>query len=289
MSAPFYPASGFINVNKAEGVSSAREVAVIKRLTGLPCGHMGTLDPMATGVLPVAVGNATRLFDFFLGKRKRYVAEFTFGFETDTLDTTGAVVKDGGTLPTMQQINSALPSLVGEYDQVPPAYSAKSVNGERGYKLARRGEQVTLPSKRVSVGEFCCLGQVSQAVFRFEIECGSGTYIRSLARDLAALVGTYATMNALCRTKSGPFEIEYSVETRQLDRDNIYASLIPADSVLPYPEVKLTAGEEKKYLNGVPVAAELAAGQYRIYRADGTFYGVGESDGINLKSRLKLC
>lgn len=281
--------TGFINVNKAAGVSSAREVAIIKRLTGMPCGHLGTLDPMACGVLPIAVGNATRLFDFFLGKRKRYVAEFTFGVQTDTLDTTGTVTATSDKIPSESEILSALPSLIGEYDQVPPQYSAKSINGERGYKLARRGESFELPPKRVSIGEFTLLSRVSESVFRFCIECGSGTYIRSLARDLGKLMGTYAVMNALTRTQSGPFLIENSVKTQDLDCDNIFASLIPADSVLPYPAKVLTGGEEKKYLNGVPVECGLASGQYRIYRTDGTFYGVGQSDGTILKSRLKLC
>ena len=116
--------TGFINVNKSVGVSSAREVAVIKKLTGMPCGHLGTLDPMASGVLPIAVGNATRLFDFFLAKRKRYVAEFLFGTDTDTLDTTGTVIKSGGRIPSEEEITAALPSLVGDLMQVPPNYSA---------------------------------------------------------------------------------------------------------------------------------------------------------------------
>lgn len=283
------PASGFINVNKAAGVSSAREVAIIKKLTGQACGHLGTLDPMACGVLPVAVGNATRLFDYFLTKRKRYIAEFTFGVDTDTLDTTGTITAEGGRIPSEEEIRAALPYLAGELMQVPPNYSAKNVNGARGYELARKGEVFTLPPKKVSVGEFTLKGQVSENIFRFEIECGGGTYIRSLARDLGKLTGTYAVMNALTRTESGGFKIENSVETRSLTRENIYASLIPADAVLPHPRKILSAGEEKLYLNGVPVKCGLAAGQYRIYRADGSFYGVGQSDGTILKSRLKLC
>ena len=285
----FVPTSGFINVNKAAGVSSAREVAVIKKLTGQPCGHLGTLDPMACGVLPVAVGNATRLFDYFLSKRKRYIADFTFGTDTDTLDTTGTITAEGGRIPVEEEIRAALPYLTGELMQVPPNYSAKNINGARGYELARRGEKFTLPPKKVSVGEFTLIKRVSQNIFRFEIECGGGTYIRSLARDLGKLTGTYAVMNALIRTESGGFKIENSVETRDLTRENIYASLIPADAVLPYPRKILSAGEEKLYLNGVPVKCGLAAGQYRIYRADGSFYGVGQSDGTILKSRLKLC
>ena len=281
--------TGFINVNKSAGVSSAREVAIVKRLTGMPCGHMGTLDPMACGVLPIAVGNAARLFDYFLSKRKRYIAEFVFGTDTDTLDTTGTVISSGGKIPSGEEIEKALPLLTGEYDQIPPQYSAKSVGGERGYKLARRGEKFELPPKRVSVGEFRLLGIAGGGAFRFEVECGSGTYIRSLARDLGKLTGTFAVMSALTRTQSGPFSIENSVKTQDLDCDNIFASLIPADSVLPYPAIKLSCGEEKKYLNGVPVECGLAEGQYRIYRADGSFYGTGASDGTILKSRLKLC
>ena len=201
--------TGFINVNKSAGVSSAREVAIVKRLTGMSCGHMGTLDPMACGVLPIAVGNAARLFDYFLSKRKRYIAEFVFGTDTDTLDTTGTVISSGGKIPSGEEIEKALPLLTGEYDQIPPQYSAKSVGGERGYKLARRGEKFELPPKRVSVGEFRLLGIAGGGAFRFEVECGSGTYIRSLARDLGKLTGTYAVMSALCRTESGGFKINY--------------------------------------------------------------------------------
>ena len=142
------PVSGFINVNKAQGVSSAREVAIIKRLTNLACGHLGTLDPMASGVLPVAVGNATRLFEYFLTKRKRYVAEFTFGIDTDTLDTTGEVIKSGGKVPRQEEIEAALPYLTGELMQVPPNYSATSVNGVPGYQQPPGGQQVSPPAQK---------------------------------------------------------------------------------------------------------------------------------------------
>ena len=126
-------------------------------------------------------------------------------------------------------------------------------------------------------------------IFRFEIECGGGTYIRSLARDLAASLGTCAAMSALCRTESGGFKIENSIETRALTRDNINEYLIPTDSVLPYPKITLTPSECRRYLNGLAVNTELEAGQYRVYLAEGSFYGVGVSDGTILKSRLKLC
>lgn len=281
--------TGFINVNKAQGVSSAAEVARVKKLTGVPCGHMGTLDPMACGVLPVAVGNASRLFEYFLQKRKRYIAEFTFGDEYDTLDTTGTVTAAGGRIPSQKEIEAVLSQLTGEIEQVPPIYSAKSVSGERAYKIARRGGTVQLSARRVSVGEFKCLGSSGAGAFRFEIECGSGTYIRSLARDIGKLLGTYAAMSALTRTVSGPFIIKDSVETQHLNADNIFQYLITADSVLPYPEIRLTAAEQRRYTNGVAIRYGVADGQYKVYLADGVFYGVGESKGSVLKSRLKLC
>ena len=281
--------TGFINVNKASGVSSAAEVARIKKLTGTPCGHMGTLDPMARGVLPVAVGNAARLFEYFLQKRKRYVAEFVFGASYDTLDTTGTVLEDGGRVPSEEEIVAALPRLTGEIEQIPPQYSAKSVGGERAYKIARRGGTAQLASRRVSVGQFTCLGRTGENSFGFEIECGSGTYIRSLARDLGEMLGTYAAMSALTRTASGPFLLENSVETRLLSRDNIARYLIAPDSVLPYPAIRLTAEEQKRYTNGAAITCGAADGRYRIYLADGSFYGVGTSESSVLKPRLKLC
>ena len=131
--------NGFINVNKCAGASSAREVNIIKRLTGTPCGHMGTLDPMASGVLPVAVGNACRLFDYFLDKRKTYVARFEFGTDSDTLDTTGTLLKTGGYVPSENEIQACLPEMCGEVMQVAPKFSAKNIGGKRCYQLARAG------------------------------------------------------------------------------------------------------------------------------------------------------
>lgn len=281
--------TGFINVNKAQSVSSAAEVDRVKKLTGVPCGHMGTLDPMACGVLPIAVGNASRLFEYFLQKRKRYIAEFVFGASYDTLDTTGTVTASGGRVPSVEEIEAALPAFIGEIEQVPPIYSAKSVGGERAYKIARRGGTAQLTARRVSIGEFSCLGVAGGNCFRFEIECGSGTYIRSLARDLGELLGTYAAMSALTRTASGPFLIENSVETKLLTADNISQYLIPADSVLPYPAIRLTAEQQRRYTNGVAFDCGVAEGLYKVYLSNGAFYGVGISEGSVLKSRLKLC
>ncbi|MDE6373242.1 MAG: tRNA pseudouridine(55) synthase TruB, partial [Clostridia bacterium] len=171
--------TGFVNVNKAAGGSSTKEVAIIKRLTHTPCGHMGTLDPMADGVLPVAIGNAARLFDYFLTKEKTYIATFIFGEDYDTLDTTGAVTAGGGRIPSAAEIAAVIPKLTGEVMQIPPKYSAKNVNGRRGYELARRGVEFDLPPKKVVIKSIKLLEAVGNNGYGFEIICGGGTYIRS--------------------------------------------------------------------------------------------------------------
>ncbi len=281
--------TGFIIVNKAVGTSSAREVNIIKRLTGAPCGHMGTLDPMASGVLPVAIGNAARLFDYFLDKRKTYIAEFKFGADSDTLDTTGVITKTDGKVPSISEIESILPSLCGEVMQIPPNYSAKNVGGKRGYQLARAGVQFELPPKRVNIYSVKLLGKTADDSFSFEIECGGGTYIRSIARDMGKSLNTCAIMSGLVRTKSGCFDIKYAVKTDDLTTDNFGNFIIATDSVLPFESVYPTEYEAKRLFNGLSVPCRLSDGIYKIYFTDGSFYGLAEAKANNLKVRTKLC
>lgn len=199
--------TGFIVVDKEQGASSAQEVNKIKRLLDTPCGHMGTLDPMATGVLPVAIGNAARLFDYFLDKRKTYIADFRFGVESDTLDTTGEMRENAGYVPTKSQICEVLHEFIGEINQLPPKYSAKNINGRRGYDLARSGIEFELQPKKINIYSIELIGQTEKDVFRFKIECGGGTYIRSIARDLGLRLHTCAVMSALVREKAEFFRL----------------------------------------------------------------------------------
>lgn len=280
--------NGFINLNKAAGASSAKEVSTIKRLCRTPCGHMGTLDPLASGVLPVAIGNACRLFDYFLSKKKTYVATFDFGEDYDTLDTTGEIVKSGGRVPSADEIRGVIPELVGEIMQVPPRYSAKSVGGKRGYELARKGVEFSLPPERVNIYSIDLIGQSGEKSFVFEIECGGGTYIRSIARDMAQTLGTYAAMSALERTKSGPFSIENSVKSSELTEDNLSGYVIPTESLLPYESFHADGITAKKLFNGLTVRCNLADGVYKIFNAD-DFYGLAVVEGGSIKVRTKLC
>lgn len=276
--------TGFVNVFKPEGVGSTKVVGRVKYLLGTPCGHMGTLDPLACGVLPVGVGNAARLFDYFLKKEKRYSARFVFGATTDTLDREGEI-RRGGRVPTAQEVAAALPAFVGEILQTPPRYSAVSVNGRRGYDLARRGADFDLPAKRVTVSSFVLHEQTAPDEFAFDIVCGGGTYIRSLARDLAAALGTAGYMSYLCRTASGIFSAETSVPFEELTAENIRDYIIPTDSVLPYPVLE---GADARIFHGVGVEADCADGLYKLYREE-EFYGLARvADGV-ARAEKKLC
>ncbi len=279
--------SGFIDLHKPAGISSAAAVSKVRRLAGVPCGHMGTLDPMASGVLPVAVGNASRLFPYLLGKEKVYRAVFRFGAETDTLDAEGKLLREGLSVPSEEQIRAALPRLTGEIDQLPPAFSAKSVGGVRAYKLARAGKEVALQPKRVSIRALTLLGRVSPDSFAFSVTCGGGTYIRSLARDIAALCGTAALMTSLVRERSGPFTLEDSVAPDALTPDNWRSFLRPPEEAFEMEEVCFAGEEAWRLRNGQRLPSALAEGEYKL-RLDGGFYGIARAEAGALRAKVKL-
>ena len=284
---------GFFNVDKPSGIVSSAAVNKLKWLTGVPCGHMGTLDPLASGVLPVGVGNAARLFDYFLEKEKEYIAEFTFGVDSDTLDSTGTLVY-GGYVPNEEEIAAVLPTFLGDIMQVPPKYSAKNVNGKRGYELARAGVEFELPPKKVHIFGMEMLGKSEdkENTYRIKINCGGGTYIRSLARDIAAELGTKAVMRSLLRTKSGWFTLEKAIPFSLLESDpaieELEKWLIPTEDVLPYEDLPLNEKQSVKLFQGQQVRVEQADGLYKIYQ-DEAFYGIAEvKDGL-AKAKTKLC
>ena len=283
---------GFFNINKPSGIISSTVVNKCKWLTGTPCGHMGTLDPLASGVLPVGVGNATRLFDYFLEKEKEYIAEFTFGVDSDTLDSTGTLVY-GGHVPNERDIEGVIPALLGEVLQVPPRYSAKNINGQRGYDLARAGVEFELPPKKVRIFDIELLGKAeTENAFRIKIKCGGGTYIRSIARDMATALGTKAVMSALKRTKSGVFTLENAIPFSLLEEDPplevLSSYLIPTQSVLPFDRLPLTEKEEWKIYNGQTVETDAKDGLYKIDK-QGAFYGLAEVTDGRAKAKTKLC
>ncbi len=274
--------NGFFNIFKSSGVNSTFIVNKIKRLTNTPCGHMGTLDPMASGVLPVAVGKSTRLFDYLADKVKTYEAEFTFGYETDTLDATGNITETSETAISEEQIKAVLGEFVGEINQVPPKYSANNINGRRGYELARKGIEFELKTKKVTVYKFELKQKISENIYTFTIECGKGTYIRSLCRDLARRLGGLGTMSKLCRTKSGIFTAETAISVEQL-QENPEKYLIAPDTTVSYEKFYLTESQARKILNGVYEITGLEENKlYRVYSPT-EFFGIGKVENGLLK------
>ncbi len=201
--------NGFINIYKPSGMTSTAVVRSIKKKFNLKkVGHLGTLDPLACGVLGIAVGKATKMFDYFLEKKKTYRAIFSFGYETNTLDSTGEVVNKTKSIPSYHDVERAIISFIGKNNQIPPNFSAKHVDGVRAYDLARAGEQFELKPKEIEIYKFILLAQINNTDFECEIECSSGTYIRSIGRDLAYKLGSLATMVFLERTENGLFKLE---------------------------------------------------------------------------------
>ncbi|MGM9998385.1 MAG: tRNA pseudouridine(55) synthase TruB [Candidatus Bruticola sp.] len=226
--------AGFLSINKPPGMSSHNVVAFVRRLLpkGLKVGHLGTLDPGACGVLPLAVGWATRTIQYFPPNRKAYCAEITFGSETDTLDAHGSVI---GQAPvpelTTEQLESVCRSFEGEIMQVPPQISALHVDGQRAYKLSRSGCSFELPPRPVSIYgiKLVC---VDKHKILIDVECSAGTYIRSLARDFGHAIGCGAHLSFLLRTRSGIFHLKHSSTIEDLRNLGVENCLWPVDRVL---------------------------------------------------------
>lgn len=281
--------NGFLNLYKPKGVSSAKILNTLKKtVRGVSVGHMGTLDPLASGVLPVALGKSTRMFDYLLDKDKVYVATFAFGYETNTLDLEGEIVRKSDKIPTESELIEKSKELVGDIMQVPPVFSAKCVNGKRSYQLARKGHDFELPPKKVRINSITLLGKNSDNEFKFEISCKGGTYIRSIVRDLAALCGTVGTMTDLIRTKSGVFEIENCVKVEDfISEEDKEGLLIAPENVVNYPEIRLTEKEATRLYNGLYDEFPFGDGVYKVFAPDG-FYGIGEVNGGKIKVKAYI-
>jgi tRNA pseudouridine55 synthase len=229
------PHFGILNVNKPAGRSSRRVVDTVERLVRpAKAGHAGTLDPLASGVLVVCVGQATRLISYVQQMPKTYRATFLLGCRSETDDVEGEVTQIAdATVPTRANIESALPRFLGEIEQVPPAHSAVKIGGRRAYKLARAGKEVQLSPRRITVHELS-IRSYDYPQLELDVQCGSGTYVRSLGRDLAASLSTSAVMSALVRTAIGEFRVEDAVALDRLAQDTVKSFLRPAMTAVPH-------------------------------------------------------
>lgn len=245
-------------------------------------GHGGTLDPMATGVLPVFVGRATRGVEFFEHAEKTYEAAIRLGMTTDTEDVTGTVLSQSPVDVTEQQFLAALEQFRGEIQQIPPMYSALKVNGQKLCDLARKGKEVERQPRAITIHRLECL-EFSGQTARLLVHCSKGTYIRTLCKDIGAALGCGGCMEALRRVSAGAYTIEEAVPLATLlETDTPENYLRGVDSMFnQHPSVTLTANQEKRCRNGNSFSLALADGTYRAYSQSGEFLMLAQvKDGI---------
>ncbi len=275
---------GVLVIDKPAGPTSHDVVAVGRRALGTPkVGHTGTLDPMATGVLVLVVGRATRLARYMTGDVKVYEAQVTFGRSTDTYDALGATTADSGRYPERDALDAALTAFTGAIVQTPPAYSAKKIGGEAAYKLARRDEAV-LPAPVTVTVHALALTDYAAGVATLTVRVSSGFYVRSLAHDLGARLGTGAHLSALRRTQAGAFGLNDALTWEALVAGGAAAraAVLPIDRLLPdVPSVTLTPADAARVRHGQTVQAGLPPGTagpaIRLLGEDGRLIGMAEA------------
>lgn len=265
--------NGIVIVDKPQGWTSQDVTARLRRVFSTRrIGHGGTLDPMATGVLPVFVGRATRAVEFFEHAEKTYEATLRLGMKTDTQDITGTVLEERPVTVTEQDILNVLPAFRGEILQIPPMYSALKVNGQKLYDLARKGKEVERQPRPITIHELELLHFDGQDA-RIRVCCSKGTYIRTLCEDMGEKLGCHGTMAALRRTQAGEYTIEKAVPLQTLlDAENPEQYLLSMDSpFLGYPAVTLSENQEKRCRNGNAFTLRVPDGTYRAYGKNGEF------------------
>lgn len=243
---------GILNILKPPGMTSHDVVSVVrKKINMKKVGHTGTLDPNAVGVLPICVGKATKISQFLLDGKKKYRAELTLGIETDTEDIYGEIIKRLPVNSTKEEIESSILSFIGEYDQVPPMYSALKVNGKKLYELAREGIDIERKSRRVVIYNIDII-KIDNDKVMFDVLCSKGTYIRTLCKDIGRKLGCGGVMSFLLRTEASGFNLDTSVTIEELiEMDDVNSILMPLDFPLEHmPKVIVKSSYSKQALNG---------------------------------------
>ena len=285
---------GLILLNKPEGITSFSAVRKIKWLCGEKrVGHTGTLDPLATGVLPVFIGRATALSGILLDADKGYTATVKLGITTDTCDITGAVLSERNVNVTRDELENALSKFRGKISQVPPIYSALKKDGVRLYELARQGKDVEIEPREVEVKTLRLL-DFSGDTFKIEVVCSKGTYIRSLCRDIGEELSCGATMTALIRTATSGFSLEDTVSLDELTKENIADFVRPEEEALSYlEEINVTEKQAVRFSNGGQLSYErlkntsFKDGQLLRVKFGDKFLGVGIADNENKQLTIK--
>ena len=265
--------NGIVIVDKPQGWTSQDVTARLRRVFNTRrIGHGGTLDPMATGVLPVFVGRATRGVEFFEHAEKTYETVLRLGITTDTEDITGTVLTEQDAFVTGEQLEEVLKKFRGEILQVPPMYSALKINGQKLVDLARRGREVERQPRPITIHELTLLGMDADGI-HLRVRCSKGTYIRTLCKDIGEALGCGGCMAALRRVAAGEYTARESVPLQTLlETENPEQYLRPVDSMFRnYPRVTLTPKQETRCRNGNSFSVEMEAGTYRAYGQNGEF------------------
>lgn len=287
---------GIIILDKESGVFSRTAGHRIAKMFGeKKFGHIGTLDPMATGVLPIAIGNATKMIPFIEEENdnaKEYLFGLRFGIDTDSLDITGNTIQTNDITPTDNEIIAACEKIRGMGEQIPPAFSAVHVNGVRAYELARRGKNVELKARPIKIYELEYTGK-NDAEYNFRVRCSRGTYVRSIVRDIAKICGAIATTTYIRRTLTNGFEIKNALTLDFLENlvnngNDIGQYLMSPDCALgDIPVINLDDKDTKFYKNGGFIKTDVCGGFVRIYSGE-KFIGIGRVENGTLHPKRTI-
>lgn len=295
--------NGIIVVDKPCGITSHKVISELRRILGMRrIGHGGTLDPLATGVLPVFVGRATRASSFILNSDKSYITTFKLGITTDTQDITGNILSENNNLPTEGEISNIFDKFTGNLSQLPPMYSAVKVGGKKLYELARSGIEVERDSRNITIYSIDLdtnSSIPSEGIYTIAVSCSKGTYIRTLVHDIGQALGCGATLTDLRRTSTGPFNLGMAKKLDEIEdvsrNSSVDSILIPVDEIFSeYPALSLDLHGERLCRNGALIPVSSVSGQqkpgkmYRVYGPDGKFLMLGKTiksnDDIYLKT-----
>lgn len=278
--------NGVIIIDKPKGKTSHDIVGILRKKFGTrKVGHTGTLDPMATGVLPVCIGNATRAADMLISGEKKYRATMLLGKRSDTLDIEGEITEENSVTVTESDVYDIIAQFVGEQDQIPPMYSAIKKDGKKLYDLARAGIEIEREPRRINIYSIDVV-DISLPEVTIDVHCSKGTYIRSLCDDIGTKLGCGAVMSKLRRTYTAGFSIDEAYTIEQLDEtDNLIGTLKPTDALFSdLPEIHLNEKQEKSITNGVRMTWRNGkeGETYRVYAPDGRFLCISRLEDMRL-------
>lgn len=287
---------GIIIINKGKNYTSNDDVSIVKKITKSKVGHTGTLDPNATGVLPLLIGNATKVSKYLINHDKEYEVVLQLGIRTETADVEGKVIEQKEVTAEMlnkDNIEEKLQQFIGKQEQIPPIYSAIKVNGKKLYEYARKGQEVELKPRQIEIYSIQLVGiNEKEKQISFKVKCSKGTYIRSLCEDISKKLGTVGYMKELNRLQVGEFYIKDAVTISEM-KEKIEAgnleSIITIEEIFKNnPQIQLEQEQIEPYINGVKINTEKTNGVYRIYKPNGTFIGLGIIENSKLKRDLVI-